>query len=247
MTEKPDISILYQDEHIVAVNKPSGIFVHRSFLDKAECFFMVQLVRDLIGQYVYPVHRLDRATSGILVFALSPEVARDLNEQFTDRRIKKHYIAMVRGHLLGEDIVDYALKEKLDKIGDKYVSEDKAPQEAQTEYKNLATAVIDKPLGKYQTVRYSLMAMYPKTGRRHQIRRHLAHLRYPIIGDVNYGDNKHNPFFAQQFGFRRLMLHALSLSFVHPVAQREISITAPLDQQWLDVMRQLDWPQSLIE
>ena len=133
------------------------------------------------------------------------------------------------------------LKEKLDKIGDKFVSENKAPQEAKTFVFPVAKASLPIPLGKYDSVRYSLVKLLPVTGRRHQIRRHLAHLRYPIIGDINYGDNKQNPFFHQQFGFKRLMLMAKSLEFVHPVTDKNICITAEFDPQWQLVFQRLGW------
>lgn len=240
-TEKPELKIIYQDEHLVAVDKPSGLFVHRSFMDKYEIFFALQLVRDLVGQYVYPLHRLDRPTSGVLLFALSEQVARLMGQKFTERDIKKTYYAMVRGHLLGEGEVDYPLKEKLDKLGDKMVSQDKEPQSALTLYKSIAQATLPIPLGKYDSVRYSFVKLKPKTGRRHQIRRHLAHLRYPIIGDINYGDNKQNPFFGQHFGFKRLMLHAYQLSFEHPITNEPVNITAEFDEHWNNLFEQFNW------
>ncbi len=241
-SDKPVLNILYQDKYLVAVDKPAGLFVHRSFLDRHEKYFALQLVRDQVGKYVYPLHRLDRPTSGVLLFALDENTARIMNEQFDDRAISKTYYALIRGFLDGEGEIDHPLKPKLDKIGDKYASEDKAPQAALTHYQTIAQGVIDKPLGRYQTVRYSLVKLFPKTGRRHQIRRHLAHLRCPIIGDINYGDNKQNPFFHQEFGFKRLMLFAQSLTFNHPVTSERIEISASFDEQWKTVFTRLNWP-----
>ncbi len=240
-SEKPHLKIIYQDEHLVAIDKPSGLFVHRSPMDKHEIYFALQLVRDQVGQYVYPLHRLDRPTSGVLLFALSENVARLMGQQFSDRLIIKEYFALVRGHLNGEGLVDHALKEKLDKLGDKLVSRDKAAQTAVTSYQSIAQTTLPIPLGKYDSVRYSLVKLLPKTGRRHQIRRHLAHLRYPIIGDINYGDNKQNPFFHQHFGFKRLMLHAKALYFVHPITQKSVSIYSEFDQYWCDLFEQFQW------
>jgi tRNA pseudouridine65 synthase len=239
--EKPILEILYQDEHLVAVNKPSGLFVHRSFMDKNEIYFALQLARDQIGQYVYPLHRLDRPTSGVLLFALSADVARLMGEAFTNKTIQKTYFAITRGHLVGEGLVDYALKEKLDKIGDKFVDPNKPAQSAQTFYKVVDTGIVNERVGKFDTVRYSLVELKPLTGRRHQIRRHLAHLRYPIIGDINYGDNKQNPFFYKYFGFKRLMLHAKQLSFIHPVSGKDITINAKFDSKWKYVFDKLSW------
>lgn len=257
VAEKPILTILYQDEYIVAVDKPAGLFVHRSFMDRDEVYFALQLVRDQIGQYVYPVHRLDRPTSGVLLFALTKEVAQELNKAFADKSsgndesegesetgLTKTYYALVRGHLPIVDhtvLIDYPLKEKLDKLGDKNVSRDKAPQSAQTHYQVIKQASLPIALGRFDSVRYSLVKLLPITGRRHQIRRHLAHLRHPILGDINYGDNKQNPFFIQHFGFKRLMLIAKSLCFIHPVTKQKVTITAEFDQQWQHVFSELNW------
>jgi tRNA pseudouridine65 synthase len=288
-TEKPVLTILYQDEHMVAVDKPAGLFVHRSFMDKDEIYFALQLVRDQIGQYVYPVHRLDRPTSGVLLFALSKEVATILSEAFAnkssltfpqadtvselifetpekdkisspDLAMIKTYYALVRGHLavdsrdinssiaieghtdLVRGFIDHPLKEKLDKLGDKNVSRHKPAQSAQSFYQVIEQASLPIKVGKFDSVRYSLVEVQPVTGRRHQIRRHLAHLRHPIIGDINYGDNKQNPFFIEHFGFKRLMLIAKSLEFNHPITNQRMKITASFDGQWQQVFNQLKWP-----
>ncbi len=257
VSEKPVLTILYQDEYLVAVDKPAGLFVHRSFMDKGEIYFALQLVRDQIGQYVYPVHRLDRPTSGVLLFALTKDVAQKLNEAFANKSnshaegeensetdLTKTYYALVRGHLpftnLAE-LIDYPLKEKLDKLGDKNVSRDKAPQSAQTHYQVIKQASLPIALGKFDSVRYSLVKLLPITGRRHQIRRHLAHLRSPILGDINYGDNKQNPFFIKHFGFKRLMLIAKSLCFTHPITNKKVTIAAEFDSQWKHVFTELNW------
>jgi tRNA pseudouridine65 synthase len=266
--EKPILNILYQDEYLVAVDKPPGLFVHRSFMDKNEIYFALQLVRDQVGKYVYPVHRLDRPTSGVLLFALTKEVAQKMNEAFANKsnavsnintmssrlnnsldkdeevELIKTYYALVRGHLAintQSDLIDHPLKEKLDKLGDKGVNVDKAAQSAQTNYRVIKQATLPIALGKFESVRYSLVKLTPITGRRHQIRRHLAHLRHPIIGDINYGDNKQNPFFIKNFGFKRLMLIAHSLSFIHPITQQRVNIIADFDEQWHHVFKELDW------
>ncbi len=255
--EKPVLTILYQDEYLVAVDKPAGLFVHRSYMDKDQIYFALQLVRDQIGQYVYPVHRLDRPTSGVLLFALTKEVAQKLNNAFanksnedginessSDLNLTKTYFALVRGHLAKEEqavLIDYPLKEKLDKLGDKNVSRDKAPQSAKTYYQVIKQASLPIALGKFDSVRYSLVKLLPVTGRRHQIRRHLAHLRHPILGDINYGDNKQNPFFIEHFGYKRLMLIAKSLCFIHPITNEKITISAEFDQQWQHTFAELNW------
>lgn len=243
---KPELDILYQDEYLVAVNKPAGLFVHRSYMDKDEIYFALQLTRDQVGQYVYPVHRLDRPTSGVLLFALNPEIAGLMSEMFFKGTIQKTYYALTRGHLTGEQTIDYPLKEKLDRLGDKDVSRNKEPQQAVTVCESILTATLPISVGKFDSVRYSLLRLQPKTGRRHQIRRHLAHLRHPIIGDINYGDNKQNPFFREFFGFRRLMLLAKKLEFMHPVTNRNVLIETDFDQQWHHVFDKLSWDSAKI-
>jgi tRNA pseudouridine65 synthase len=286
--EKPVLNILYQDEFMVAVDKPAGLFVHRSYMDRDEVYFALQLVRDQVGQYVYPVHRLDRPTSGVLLFALTKEVATKLSEAFANKSCQKEfesdtelenkvegdtqtaqqdqldqverltidknidgsnlamvktYYALARGHLVvSSDLIDHPLKEKLDKLGDKNVSHDKPAQSAQSYYQVKQQASLPIKVGKFDSVRYSLIQVRPITGRRHQIRRHLAHLRHPIIGDINYGDNKQNPFFIEHFGFKRLMLIAKSLEFNHPISNERIKISAPFDEQWQQVFDTCQWP-----
>ncbi|QTL35557.1 MULTISPECIES: tRNA pseudouridine(65) synthase TruC [Pseudoalteromonas] len=238
------LEIIYQDEHYVAINKPSGLLVHRSFLDKHETQFAMQMLRDQLGQHVFPVHRLDRPTSGVLLFALSSEAARDMNQVFIDGTVQKRYLALVRGFAPADVYVDKPLKEQLDKIADKFADQDKAPQEAQTQFNCLHQATLNIPLGKYPSIRYSLVECFPKTGRKHQIRRHLNHLNHPIIGDVNHGDNKQNHFFQDHFGIRRLMLFATELKFLHPYSQQPITIRASLGEDMLNLCKQLGWPDT---
>jgi tRNA pseudouridine65 synthase len=250
---KPVLTILYQDEYMVAVDKPAGLFVHRSYMDRDAPFFVLQLLRDQIGQYVYPVHRLDRPTSGVLIFALTKTVARLLSELFENKlgstdltnsppAMLKTYYALTRGYLAEPSgFIDYPLKEKLDKLGDKYVSANKPTQTALTKYQVKQQASLAISLGKFDSIRYSLIKLQPITGRRHQIRRHLAHLRHPIIGDINYGDNKQNPFFTEYFGFKRLMLIAESLEFNHPISGERLIISANFDDQWQQIFTKFTW------
>ena len=241
-TEAPELQVLYQDEYIVAINKPSGLLVHRSEIDKRETLFAVQLTRDLIGQRVYPIHRLDRPTSGVLIFALSSEVARSLSELFLANKIQKTYYAMVRGW--GPELLelDYPLSRDFDKIADKHRNQYLEPQEAQTHMERIATAEMPYSCGRFETTRYSLMKLLPKTGRKHQLRRHLAHVRHPIIGDTKHGDGKQNKLAKEHLGLNRLALHAAELEFEHPVSHQLIKITAPLDETLCSVFERCDWP-----
>ena len=236
------LPILYQDEHIVVIDKPSGLLVHRSMIDKHETRFALQLVRDQIGQYVYPVHRLDKPTSGVLVMALSSEIAAKLTIQFTEKLIRKRYIALVRGFTQESDCIDYPLKEILDKMTDKKAQQDKLPQEAITEYKTLWQGELPIAVGRYPSSRYSLVSLMPHTGRKHQLRRHMKHIFHPIVGDTTHGDGKHNTMFREQFNLTRLLLVAKEMTFDHPVSNEEMTIKASLSDEFLDVLAKINCP-----
>lgn len=222
------LSILYHDDALVAVDKPSGLLVHRSWIAREATEFALQRVRDQIGQRVYPVHRLDRPTSGILLFAKDPDTARLMTEQFAERQVLKVYHAVVRGYL-GDGVLDYPLKEELDKIADAQADPDKAAQSALTEYRCLKQVELPFAVSKkHATSRYSLMELTPKTGRKHQLRRHMSHLRHPIIGDSNHGDGRQNRFFREHFGLNRLLLAATTLAFEHPHTKKAVHIELPI-------------------
>ncbi|RDE92965.1 tRNA pseudouridine(65) synthase TruC [Aggregatibacter aphrophilus] len=235
------LEILYQDDVLVAVNKPAGMLVHRSWLDRHETQFVMQTLRDQIGQLVYPIHRLDRPTSGVLLFALNSEIANLLCQQFEQKQTGKQYLAVVRGYVTGHGEIDYPLKIQLDKIADKFSQQDKAPQSAVTFYEGLQTVEMPYGVGRYATSRYSLVRLVPKTGRKHQLRRHMKHIFHPILGDTQYGDLHQNRALTEHTGCSRLMLHAEKLTFVHPLTQVPITIQAGLDVQWQNLMQTFQW------
>lgn len=241
------LEIIYQDRWLVAVNKPSGWLVHRSWLDRHETVFVMQTVRDQIGQHVFTVHRLDRPTSGVLLMALSSDVARLLSLQFEQHQIQKTYHAIVRGWLEGEETLDYPLTEELDKIADRFSEQDKAPQPAVTHWRSMAITEQPVAIGRYPSARYSLVEMLPQTGRKHQLRRHMSHLRHPIIGDSAHGDLKQNRGAAQHFGMNRLMLHASSLQLEHPITGEPLVLHAALDNVWQRAVQQFGWQACLPE
>ncbi len=232
------LEIIYQDEYIVAINKPSNLLVHRSWIDKDETRFAIQILRDQIGRYVYPVHRLDKPTSGVLLFALSKEIARALSEQILRRAFEKEYLAVVRGYTDKGAKIDYALKEVLDKMTDAKARKDKEAQEAITLYQKIDEVELLYPVGRYDTARYSFVRLFPKTGRKHQLRRHMKHILHPIIGDTKYGRGEHNRFFREQFNAHRLLLHAYELRLVHPVLDRELTLNAKLDEVFLGLVKE---------
>lgn len=237
----PQLDILYHDKYLVAVNKPAGMLVHRSWLDKHATRFVMQTLRDQIGQHVFPIHRLDRPTSGVLLFALNAETARLLAQQFEQKQVEKKYVAIVRGYINGSDTIDYPLKVKLDKIADKFANQEKPPQEAITHYRALQQLELPIAVGRYATARYTLMELTPHTGRKHQLRRHMKHIFHPIIGDSCYGDLHQNRAFAEKSGYSRLLLHAKSLKIHHPYINMQIKIDSPFDEAWLNIFNNYQW------
>jgi tRNA pseudouridine65 synthase len=239
----PVLTILYLDQYLVAIDKPAGMLVHRSFLDKHETLFVMQTLRNQLGQHVFPVHRLDRPTSGVLVFALSSEMARLLTEQHQQESWQKFYLAIVRGYVKAPLLLDYPLYEQLDKIADKQANQHKAAQDARTALWPLAQVELPIAVGRYPAARYSLVALQPLTGRKHQLRRHLAHLRHPIVGDTSHGDGKHNQLFAKNLSAQRLMLVSKRLHIRHPVSGELLQFDAGL-QELEPLFLQFGWPTA---
>lgn len=203
----PVVPILYRDDSLVAVAKPSGMAVHRGL--SQERIVLLTVVRDQIGRHVYPVHRLDRSTSGVVVFALDSGTARALQERFEGGAVVKRYIALVRGITPEAGVIDHPVPRAPD-----------GPRvPAVTEYRRLGTFE-----------RYSLLEVLPRTGRLHQIRRHLKHVSHPLIGDVKYGKGEHNRLFRERFGLHRLALHALEIGFEHPADGHPFRAAAPLPE-----------------
>lgn len=240
------LPILYQDADLVIVNKPSGLLVHRSLIDRHESEFALQLVRDQIGAHVYPVHRLDKPTSGALIFALSSEMAKLLCESFAQGLVDKRYVAVVRGIAPEQKVIDYPLKEEHDRKSEPLAGKDKLAQSAVTHIRRLASCELPVQVDRYPTTRYSLVEANPQTGRKHQVRRHLRHLGHPIIGDVNHGVGKHNRFFSERFHFRRLLLACRQLSFAHPRSQHRLCVKAPLAADFSALLHTLGWGEHVV-
>jgi len=185
-------------------------------------------LRDQLGCWVYPAHRLDRGTSGVLLFALDPEAAAKLAHAFERRCVRKSYLAVVRGFAPEAGTVDHPLREG--KTG---------PAPAVTAFARLATAEISRAVGRYPTSRYSLVRAEPLTGRRHQIRRHLKHVSHPIVGDSIHGDGRHNSSVRQLTGVSRLLLHSRKLELVHPETLAPLSLEAPLPAEMAAAIERL--------
>lgn len=235
------LEVLYLDPYLVAVHKPAGLLVHRSLIDKRETRFLLQQLRDQLGQRVYPVHRLDKPTSGALLLALDPETARLLTAQFTAGEVHKTYRAIVRGYTEASGVIDYALREERDPLTDARADPDKPAQPAVTDYERLAQVELPDAVGRYPTARYSLLRLAPRTGRKHQLRRHLKHIFHPIIGDTTHGDGIHNRFFRERFGSHRLLLEATALRLVHPRSGIPLSISASPAPEMQRILAALGW------
>jgi tRNA pseudouridine65 synthase len=239
------LPILFQDDHVVVIHKPAGLLVHRSELDRHETRFAVQLLRDQLGRHVHPAHRLDRGTSGVLVFALDRDTARQLGGQFERQEVAKTYLAVVRGHPPEAGRIDHALTRRRDDaewVGDE--SSD-AAQPAITDFRTLATCELPFAVDRYPTSRYALVELTPHTGRKHQIRRHLKHLSHPIIGDATFGKGRHNRFFQQHFGCHRMLLACVRMQFVHPVSGAPLDVVAPPDGEFAALLDALGWATAL--
>ena len=209
--------ILYQDEWFIAIDKPNGLLVHRSLLAHDESPFILQLLHDQIGKYLYPVHRLDRPTSGVLLFAFDKQTARLLSEQLISKTIRKEYIALVRGWVTEAILNERSVKNDRGNL-----------QEASTLFTPITHYSLDLPLDEYAQQRYTLMSCRPHTGRWHQIRQHLSQLRHYIINDRVHGNNKHNKLFKETLRIEPFFLHAHQLHLIHPHTKKELHIEAPI-------------------
>ena len=239
-TVQTKLTILHHDQHLVAIDKPAGLMVHRSRIDVHAREFALQMLRDQIGQMVFPIHRLDRPTSGVLLFGLNPEIAKVLSRQFEARTVDKTYTAIVRGIPPQTGIWDEPLLEKPDPIVDAKADKNKPAQAAVTHFETIRSWEVPFSTGKYPHSRYSLVNIFPKTGRRHQIRRHFNHMSHPIIGDTSHGDRRHNRLFRERFGSRRLLLVASSIGLIHPELKTPLTINAAVGVDFEYAIAQLD-------
>lgn len=218
--------ILWQDENLVAIDKPQGFHVHQPEFPRRRvpreqtCLYVL---REQIDQYLFPVHRIDAGTEGVLLFALNKASAGDLCRQFQDGHIKKSYFAMARGWMADEGVIDIPLE--LDSTG--------VAVPSVTRFKSYARVEIPNAVGKkHATSRYALVQAWPETGRFHQVRRHLARTSHPLIGDAMHGDSHHNRYFREQLGLGGLWLKARAIEFVHPVTGERTLIESEWTERW---------------
>jgi len=234
MSGETQLPILLADTDLVAIHKPPGMLVHRSRISR-DTVFVLQTLRDQLGQRVYPVHRLDRATSGVLLFGLSPQAAQQLVRQFEQRTVDKEYRALARGWVDEQGVIDHPVADE---------EGNNVPQEAITAYRCLQRGELPFAVDRYPTSRYSLVSVSPRTGRRQQIRRHFKHISHHLVGDTTHGNGRHNRFFREQFGIHRLMLTAQRLCFDHPRSGQRLCVEAQEELEWQRLYAIFGWPQS---
>lgn len=231
------IPIIYQDEFCVLVSKPNNVLVHHAHhsRNKADESSLLQLLEDQLGQRFYPIHRLDRKTSGILLLASKTAYVSKFQELFTNNHIQKTYYGVVRGFSPSSKVIDSPVKGR---DADVY-------KEAETHLKTLHNITLNIPVKPYDSSRYSLVELQPKTGRLHQLRIHMNKISHPLINDAKYGDKNHDLMYEQEFGWTKLFLHASSLEFTHPFNHQHLKLKAQFPQDWLDLFEKFEWDNPL--
>ena len=223
------LGILYLDDYLAAVTKPPGLLVHRTGLDAGETRFALQMLRDQLGRPVWPAHRLDKGTSGVLLFALNTDTARLLGQAFeSGQGMQKTYRAVVRGWPADSGVIDHALK----RMPDDARTERTEIQPAQSRFATLRHFTLPLPQQGFDNTRCAEVTLQPLTGRRHQLRRHMKHIAHPIMGDATHGKGPLNRVVADLIGHQRLWLHAESLQLAHPVSGQPLMLASPLPVEW---------------
>lgn len=221
------IDIQYSDDYLIILYKASNLLVHHSYYARnIEEESLTELLRNQ-GIEAYPVHRLDRKTSGLILFAKKKEYVAVFQQLFEENQIKKKYLALVRGFVDESGMIDTPVKNDRGNY-----------KEAETHFKCLKHIELPIPVEPYETARYSLVEFTPKTGRMHQLRIHANKMAHPIIGDPKYGNRHHNHMFIEKFGINNLFLHAKSLAFIHPFTKEKIFLETQVPEFWNSLIMQ---------
>jgi tRNA pseudouridine65 synthase len=228
------LGVLHRDEWLAVVDKPAGLMVHDSALARGETDFAADRLREQFGRPVFLVHRLDRATSGCLLFAFDRDTASALGRELMSRAFEKEYWTVCRGWPEEAFTVDHPLDGGPGKPMKK---------PAVTRFERIATCELDEPSAGFPTSRYALLRAFPETGRFRQIRRHLKHVSHHLIGDTSHGDGRHNRAFRMR-GIHRMLLHARRLAFTHPADGRRIEAVAPPDAEFARALALFDLPAT---
>ena len=230
------IDIVFDDEAVLAVNKPAGLLVHRSSIAADERDFLLDRLQTQVGGPLFLAHRLDRATSGVVLLAKSRAVAGELGRQFMRRSVVKRYLAVVRGWPDAEGTIDHALPD---------VRERSPRKPALTRWRTLATTTVPIEMGRYPEQRYALVEASPETGRYRQIRKHFHHISHHIVGDTSHGRGDHNRLWRIHFSMHRMLLHAWRLEFAHPASGARVVLVAKPDEVWQRVAERFGWQGAI--
>ncbi|KAB1159540.1 pseudouridine synthase [Tenacibaculum aiptasiae] len=227
------LDILFEDEYIICVSKPNNVVVHHAHHSRnvSDEDSLLQLLFNQFGKKFYPIHRLDRKTSGIILLAKETSFVSKFQELFTNNEIQKTYYGIVRGHAPERKIIDSPVKGR----------DANVHKEAETLLELVDKITLDIPVKPYDTSRYSLVKLSPKTGRLHQLRIHMNKISHPLIGDPKYGDKNHNTMFIENFNCENLFLHAYSLTFKHPISNKEMILKAKLPNDWNILFEKFNW------
>jgi len=233
-----NFEIIFEDTYLLCVCKPNNMVVHHAYHSRnvADEISLLQAIQEEKGIKVYPIHRLDRKTSGIILLAKETSYVSKFQELFTNNEIEKTYYGLVRGHSPETKIIDSPVKGK----------DGKVHKEALTNLKTLAQITLAIPVKPYDSSRYSLVELKPKTGRMHQLRAHTLKISHPLIGDAKYGDKNHNLMFEENFGCKNLFLHAGELAFKHPFSEENLILKANFPKDWISLFKEFSWKNPLI-
>lgn len=232
-----NIPILYEDDYCICVCKPNDVVVHHAYHSRNVIHekSLLQLLEEDHGKKFYPVHRLDRRTSGVIILTKETKYVSEFQQLFIENSIQKTYYGVVRGHAPEEKIIDSPVKGR----------DSKVYKDAETLLNCIHTVTLDIPVKPYDSSRYSLVKLSPKTGRLHQLRIHMNKVSHPLVGDGKYGDKNHNVMYESNFGWNNLFLHAASLQFIHPFLNKEMSIIADFPQNWISLFEKFEWSKPI--
>ena len=233
-----NLEIIFEDEYILCVHKPNNVLVHHAFHSRnvAEEDSLLQLIKNELGIKVYPIHRLDRKTSGIILLAKETHFVSKFQELFTNNEINKTYYGIVRGFSPETKTIDSPVKGR----------DANVHKEALTHLKTLEKVTLNIPVKPYDSSRYSLVELSPKTGRMHQLRVHSNKISHPLIGDPKYGDKNHDLMFEENFGWKNMFLHAGKLDFKHPFTTEKLTLKATFPKDWVTLFEEFSWGNPLL-
>ncbi|WP_397446544.1 pseudouridine synthase [Polaribacter sp. R77954] len=233
-----NLDIIFEDDYLICVAKPNNVLVHHAYHSRnvADETSLLQMIKSETGLKVYPIHRLDRKTSGIILLAKKKEYVSKFQELFTKNEIQKTYYGVVRGFSPEFKTIDSPVKGRDAKIH----------KNALTDLKTLENVTLNIPVKPYDSSRYSLVALAPKTGRMHQLRVHTNKISHPLIGDAKYGDKNHDTMFLENFGWKNLFLHAGQLEFTHPYSSKKMNLKATFPKDWLALFEEFKWENPLL-